>query len=306
MPHAPLLPDPPGQASTPPDRGATSRRHIVLAAAAALMLGGSGGGHIRPARAATATRLRIGGTGAALGAMRLVAEAFRQAEPAVEVEVLSSLGTSGGIAAITAGAVDVALAGRPLIAAERAASARARDYARTPLAFATHADTPLRGVTLDEAVRIYAGELATWPDGTPIRLVRRQPSDSEWTLLTAISPAMARATESARRRPGLLTTATDQDNADALQRLRGSFGMISLGQILSEGRRLTPLALDGVAPTPANCTAGRYGLTRTLAAVTRHEPSPAAAAFLAFLFGEPGRAILAAHGHEPRDGGGAA
>ena len=98
--------------------------------------------------------------------------------------------------------------------------------------------------------------MLAWPDGTPIRLIRREPSDADWTLLRALSAEMADAVQVALERPGLLTPATDQENADALERLSGSFGTMSIGQMRAEARRVSPLVLDGEPPT-VEALAGR-------------------------------------------------
>lgn len=273
----------------------------MLAAAATLIAAG----RTLPARASSARLVRITGTGSAMGTVRELAEAHRRRSPAVaEVQFLPNLGTTGGIAAVLEGAADVALAARPLKDAERAAGAREVAYARTPLAFATKAGGPaLRAVAMDDVVRIYAGELAEWPDGKPIRVVRRPSSDMGYIALAAASPAMADALAAAQRRPGLVTAGTDQDNAEALETVHGSFGAITLAQFLSERRRLTLLALDGVEPTPRAVAEGRYPLSVTFRFVTRAEPAPAAAAFMEFAAGPDGGAILAGLGQEPIGGG---
>ncbi len=57
--------------------------------------------------AGLATTLKIGGTGAALGTMRILADAFTRKNPDISVEVPGSLDSSGGIKAVIAGALDV-------------------------------------------------------------------------------------------------------------------------------------------------------------------------------------------------------
>jgi phosphate transport system substrate-binding protein len=248
--------------------------------------------------------MRIAGTGGAIGTVRALVEAHRRRDPAAaEPAFLPNLGTTGGVAAVLEGAADIALAARPPTDAERAAGARHVPYARTPLAFATKAGgAAVRGVTLDDVARIYAGETAEWPDGTPIRVLRRPASDTDTTALAAASPAMARALAAAQRRPGLVTAGTDQDNADALEAVHGSFGAVTLAQFMSERRRLALFALDGVAPTPEAVAAGRYPLSKTFF-ITRAQPVPAAAAaFMAFVAGPEGAAVLAGLGQEPVGG----
>ena len=272
-------------------------RRTVLVAAAALVAAG----RAPSARASKAQPVRIGGTGGAIGTVRALAEAQRRRDPAAaELQLLPNLGTSGGIAAVLEGAADIALAARLPTDAERAAGARHTPYARTPFAFATRAGgAAVRAVALDDVARIYAGELAEWPGGAPIRVVRRPASDSDTLTLEAVSPAMARAVTAAQRRPGLVTAGTDQDNADALEAVHGSFGAITLAQFLSEGRKLALFALDGVEPTPDAVAAGRYPLSKTFCFVTRSEPAPEAAAFMAFVAGPEGGAVLAGLGQEP-------
>ncbi len=136
--------------------------------------------------------------------------------------------------------------------------------------------------------------------------MRRPASDSATVALAAASPAMARAVAAAQRRPGLITAGTDQDNADALEAVHGSFGAVTLAQFLSERRRLALFALDGVEPTPEAVAAGRYPLSKTFYFIVRAEPAPAAAAFMAFAAGPEGGAVLAGFGQEPVRGGGGA
>lgn len=256
---------------------------------------------LRPARAASP--VRIGGTGGALGALQLLVATFCAANPSIEIEVLPSLGTGGGLRALQAGAITLAVAARDLTERERAIGLQGREYARTPLIFATGVDIGSRDLTCDDVARIYAGEMTEWPDGTPLRLVRRPPTEADWTLLAGLSPAMTRAIELAMRRPGLVTAATDQDNADAIESVRGSFGLLSLGQMLSERRRLTPFALDGIRPQQALAALDEWRLRRRLYIVSSSSRTPPEArAFLQFLSGPVAGAVLAGCGHLPTSG----
>lgn len=60
----------------------------------------------------SADTLRIGETGAALGGMEILGQAFEKQHPGTSVEVLPSLGSSGGIKALLAGAVDLSAGSR--------------------------------------------------------------------------------------------------------------------------------------------------------------------------------------------------
>src|SRR6187399_1223876 len=110
-----------------------TRRHSIATFAS------TGLGLALGARAARAAgpALRIGGTGMALAAMRHVGDRFRALHPGATVQILPSLGTGGGLSAVMAGAVDLALLARPLKDAERLRGLSDTPYATTPLAFVT-------------------------------------------------------------------------------------------------------------------------------------------------------------------------
>ena len=267
------------------------RRPLLLGS---LALGCASG----PARAAADGTLKVSGSSMALAAVQRVAAAFTAAGgPAVKV--LPSLGTSGGFRALGAGAVDLALASRSATPAEAATGITTALFASTPLAFVTRRSEPARAVTRGDVERILTGDLANWPEGTPVRFVRRQPSDSDWDLLETLSPGFARAVAVARTRPGVPTSINDQDHAEALERLPGAFGGLALGQVTAEGRRLRPVALDGVLPTVAALESGAWPLAKHLFVAHGASPRPEALALAAFLRGPEAAAILTGLDHLP-------
>lgn len=252
--------------------------------------------------AASAETLRIGGTGVALGGMSILGEAFEARHPDVEVTVLPSLGSSGGVKAALANAIDIAVASRPLKDAEREKGAEERLYATTDLAVVTSIGTGVEAVSPDELEAIYAGEMTHWPDGTPIRLVLRPVEETDTKILRAMSEQMARAVDSALDRDGLLTATNDQENAETLESLDGSIGLVATGQIATEQRQLKVLRLVSSAKDPAPTADGQgRALTKSLYLVTTPLTKPIAAEFAAFVVSKEGREILAQHDHLPAE-----
>ncbi len=251
----------------------------------------------RGAAARKATTITIGGTGCALGTMRVLAKAYQRSHHGVSIRIVPSLGSGGGIRALLAGAIDIALSARPLTRAEEAAGATAYEYGRTPFVFATA--NPAHAVSLSPArvVAIYAGEARQWPDKTPIRLILRPETDTDTALLEEMSPEMDTAVRAAFGREGLLTAATDQDNAALLMKIPGAFGALTLAQIISEKRQLHPIPLGGVRPDRTTIADGSYPYAKALFAVTGPRVSGATRRFIAFLASRDGRAILARIGY---------
>ena len=119
------------------------------------------------------SRMRMGGSGGALATLQLLAEDFKNPHASVTVVMISSLGSGGGVKAVLAGAIDLAVVSRPSKEAELAQCAMATDYARTPFVFAVGLQTKAPSITTREVLGIYSGDLKTWPDGQALRLVLR-------------------------------------------------------------------------------------------------------------------------------------
>lgn len=243
--------------------------------------------------------MRLSGTGTALGAMRQLAAAFSAAHPGDRVEVLPSVGSAGALKAVAEGALDVAFSGRPLDARERALGLVERAYARTPFLFAVGKRAGVTAVTLGEVVRIYRGEMERWPNGERVRLVLRPRTDADTRLLRAVSPEMAQAVEASFGREGMLVAATNQECDAILAHTPGAVGPSTLTQLLTEAPSLTPLALDGVAPTAANLASGAYPLAKTLFVVVGAHPAERARHFVAYLGSPEARRILERTGNLP-------
>jgi phosphate transport system substrate-binding protein len=168
--------------------------------------------------ATAAEEIKIGGTGNALGAMQLLADAFRKHNPDVKVTVLPSVGTSGAIKAVPKGALDIGLSARPLTEEERKIGAIAFEYARSPLVFAVSTKTRVRALTLDQIADIYSGKLVNFPDGGQIRPVLRPIGEDITRQIKHMSPALDTALSAAEQRPGMPFATTDQEAADKTAR----------------------------------------------------------------------------------------
>jgi phosphate transport system substrate-binding protein len=112
-----------------------------------------------------------------------------------------------------------------------------------------------------------------------------------------VSPALSAALATADKRPGLIVAMNDKEAADHLEKVAGAIGPTSLAQILAEQRRLRPLALNGVAPTPLAIADGSYPLYKTMLLVTGPKTPPEAHAFVAYVRSAAGREILQQLGH---------
>ena len=246
---------------------------------------------------AAADTIRTGGTGSALGTIKILANAFEVSHPDTKIIAVPAMGSSGGIKAVAADALDIGLSGRPLKPNERALSLTEQEIARTPLVLAsmrTHV-----GFTLNELARIFDGTLRTWPDGSPLRPILRPQSDSETALLRAISPEMDHSLTVAHARQGVHIAITDQDSADAIEHIPGALGTSTLALVLSERRKIKVLPLNGVTPNVTALARGDYPYFKPLYLIARQNPPEPVRAFIVFVRSAQGSKILRDNGYLP-------
>lgn len=246
---------------------------------------------------AGAEPLRMGGTGSALGTARLLADALAKTDPATGgATVLPSLGSSGGLRALTGGAIEIALISRPLTLEEMSAGLVAFEYGRSPFALVT-SRTDVTTLSASQVADFLSGRTEAWPDGQRVRFVLRPTNDIDSTLLASFSPEIAQALKIARSRPGMVIAATDQDAADEAQRLPGALSTNTLALLLSERRTLRVVAFGGVMPSAKTLADGTYPFFKRMYMVTRGAPRGAAGRFIVFVRSPEGRAVLRETGH---------
>ncbi len=248
------------------------------------------------AGSASAEEIKIGGTGNALGTMRLMGDAFSKQYPDMTVTVLPSIGTSGAIKAVPKGVIDIGVSSRPLTDQEIATRAVTTEYARTLTVLAVSPKTKVTAITHAQIADIYAGKLTKWADGTQIRPIMRQSSDDNTRQIKSLSPDIEKALLVAEKREGLAFAVTDQEAAKMIESIPGAVGTSTLALIKSEGRALHALKLDGIEPTAKNGISGAYPLIKHFYFITRKAPSPAVQQFIAFVNSPAGQDVLTKNG----------
>jgi phosphate transport system substrate-binding protein len=236
---------------------------------------------------AVADTLKAGGVGSATKLLPALFAKFNHGE----LEVIPSLGSNGGLRALSEGVLDIAVSGRPLNADEIKQGMTIAAIARTPFVVVTSHPAP-NGLKKADLADIFSASKASWADGSLIRLILRPKSDSDTPTWIALFPGMAAALEAARKRHDVPTAATDQDNADAAERLQGSLAGSTLTQITTERRNLRLVSIDGVPPSLEGLENGSYPFSKPLYFVLPAQKKPAADRFMAFIRSPAGQAVL--------------
>jgi len=238
-----------------------------------------------------AETLRIGGTGMGLAAMNHVGHHLATLYPNFKFKVLPSLGSSGGIQALTAGAIDIAITGRALKAKEQELNVREAACFTTALIFVTSHNTT-ENLALAALHGIYADPSPKWQDGTPLKIILRSRAGSENSYLFRLVPGIEEALDKAYNRPETPVAVTDQINAELATHTAGSFALMTLLQLRAEQLDLNVLPLDWVVASSTTLADKTYPMPIRICLVFSPNPNAGAVRFVEHIKSEAGITLL--------------
>lgn len=234
----------------------------------------------------------IAGTGASLPVFTVLADLWG---PRIEerygrdVEVASSIGTSGAVRALRDGVIDIGLGSRPLRPDELGSDIRELPYLRAPIRFVGHVDQAPSPMTVDVLISLLEREPTRWPTGEPLVVIQRERGDSGLAALQEQAPALYDALEA--HRSAAIVAYTDAEAAELLRSIPGAIALVD--PIAFEGERhLYPVDLRNGDGTPMH-------LSRGLTMLIREPVQPEVAALIALFEGMQTRVSLQAMGYMP-------
>lgn len=243
---------------------------------------------------AWAQNLRVGGTGAGLELSRGIAADFAREHGGTELWMADSLGTGGGIKALAAGRLDVALSMRPLKDGEVAGGASVA-LCRTPWVFYAHARRADVALRRQDLPALFAARLPPFPQGE-VRALLRPANESGFQYLEAAFPELKPAIETARSNRATIEAVTDQEAMGEVEQSPSLVGFGALAPIVAERRNLHVVSLDGVDPAglPAD-----YPHWSILYLLVGPASSAQGRAFVDYAFSDKAAAKLRANGCLP-------
>jgi phosphate transport system substrate-binding protein len=251
---------------------------------------------IAPGFGLTAETITINGSGSALDMMKPLIAAYQKTDKNVRIIMEKPLGSSGGIKALLAGVMDVAISSRPLTPEELSKGAQLQQYGKTPLVIITGNKVRAKNLSTQELEDIYSGKTTTWQDGGNIRVILRPQEDIDSKILGAYSPGMAAAMNTARSRSGMIVAVTDPEAYAAVIKTPGGVGATGMTSIIVEKLPVASVSLNGVAASPQALASGAYPLAKEISIVTTLKTPSSAQKLISFMNSPQGRAIAAKNG----------
>ena len=196
------------------------------------------------------TGLNVVGTGDGLEMLREIGEGFSSQHPDIELSIPPSIGSGGGIAAVSSGAERLGRVARPLKESEVEFGLVYLPIAKIPSAIFVHPSTGIKSVSSEDLVRLYSGEIKNWSElggeDLRVKLVRREDADSTLQVLRASMPGWQELKFSPRSK----TAVTTQDAINTARDVKGAIAFGPYSAPLEEG--LSVLTIDGHHPTDQN------------------------------------------------------
>jgi phosphate transport system substrate-binding protein len=196
---------------------------------------------------AHAADLSVVGTGDGIDLLRALGAAYTADHPDTNVFVPPSIGSGGGIAAVSSNKEVLARAARPLSESEKEAGLVGTPVFRLPSAFFVHHSAGVKSLTTAQLADIYSGKIANWRDAggqdVRIKVVRREDADSTLQVLRQSMPGWKDLVITEKSK----TAVTTQDCIDTVKDVQGAIGFGPFTTSLE--REVTVLRVDGHYPT---------------------------------------------------------
>jgi phosphate transport system substrate-binding protein len=275
---------------------AKTARFWMLAVVATLLLSQAGcGENGLDATDSSVTTLRISGSGTCLPLAELLTEAYP--EEGVEFSFLPGLHSSGGVAGVAQGDLEIGTVSRPLQPDEEVHGLDLTWLSSDGLAVAVHPSVAVDGLSTEEVTGVYAGEYSNWAElggeDMPIIVLDRNEDESAKIILREHVIGSIEITA------GAIPLNYESDMVVALSSSPGAIGYFSLGYGISQGVDVRYLSVDGVEPTVPNIRSGDYWIVRPLGVVTQPDAPAEVADVLEWATGPEGEAIMVGAGYAP-------
>jgi len=245
---------------------------------------------VQVASAELSGQLTIAGSTTVLPINQECARLLMKKNPGLRISV-SGGGSGHGIKSVGAGEIDIGAASRDVKPAEMEKYPDLRPVAigKDSVAIVVHPSNKVSELTLEQASKIFAGEITNWKEvggaDEAIRVITREEGSGTREVFEkyVLKPFGREMTGRAAVKPSngeVRATVSGDEN---------SIGYVSLGYL---DPSVKAVKINGVEATVENVLAGKYPIVRTLYLITKGEPDELEKAFIDFVLSEEGQKVV--------------
>ncbi|HID19796.1 MAG TPA: phosphate ABC transporter substrate-binding protein [Methanophagales archaeon] len=214
-----------------------------------------------------------------------------------ELRISVSGGGSGhGVKAVGEGAIDIGAASRDVKSKEMEMYPDLKPVVvgKDSVAIVLHPSNPVSDLTMEDASKIFSGEITNWKDvgGTDgeIRVITREGGSGTRDCFetSVMKPFDREIAGKASVKP------SNGDIRATVSRDEMSIGYLSLGYV---DESLKTVKIDGVEAREENVLSGDYPISRSLYIITKGAPSELEKAFIDFVLSEDGQKMVGEMGY---------
>ncbi len=278
---------------------------VLLASALAL-------GVVALGPAAAQESIRIIGSTTVLPLAERWRVGFNAHHPGVEIAV-SGGGSGTGIRALISRTAEIAMSSREIKQEElrqaRAAGINPLDHvvAYDGIAVIVHPSNPLTQISVEQLSDIYVGKTRDWGAlGAPglgrIQVISRDSASGTYEVFKEAVVQLGETDKTRDYTPAALKQASNAAILALVSRTRTAVGYVGLGYVDQRVKVLRVIPMKqrrAVMPTPQTVRNGTYPIARSLHLYTDSEPTGTVKAFLEWVKGPQGQAIVREVGFVP-------
>lgn len=196
-------------------------------------------------------------------------------------------GSGAGAKAALAGEVSLAFLSRSLKDSETQAGLVGHAYAKDGVAVVVHRDNSIADLSIEALKDIFIGKNGNWPDGRPIVAFNRNTDSGTREVFQELVLGKDTFTpKAAVKHDGVIIS--------SVEKIGTAIAYTSVGEVNESKIRVVPVG--GIKPTAATLKDGTYPLSRTPTLATKGAPSAETKAFIDFVLGPKGQAVVTEHG----------
>jgi phosphate transport system substrate-binding protein len=237
------------------------------------------------ARSGQSERLNVSGSTTILPIAEEAGEAFGEAHVGTMV-LVSGLGSSAGIEAVSAGTAQIGTSSRDLKPQEHDLGLVDHPIAYDGIAVIVSPENPVDKLTVGQLREVFSGKVTNWKQlggaDRAIQLVNRDEASGTREAFQKLVMKDAKFDPAATVLPG-----TGQVR-DVVARAPGAIGYISLGFVSPRFTNVAvkALAIDGVKPSEGTVADKSYPIGRVLHFLTKGQPTGTTKQFLDFVLSD--------------------
>lgn len=266
---------------------------VVIAGVAVVLSKDNGGGN------GEKTTIVIQGS-TTVAPIMLAIENIYEEENNVDLQITAN-GSGAGAAAAINGTANLAMLSRDLKSSETSAGLVQTNIGMDGIAIIFNSSvTGVTNLTLEQAAKIFSGEITNWNqvggNNLSIHVISREEGSG---TRDGFESALKTVDSSYELVDDAIITSSTNAEMNVVDNTGGAIGYVSIGYLHTKGDNTMVATLNGVEAKEENVINGTYAIQRNLVLATMGEPTGEVAKLISWILSDEGQAYVASEGYIP-------